>query len=476
MISNTIKGVKFWVHLGIPSIAQPRKPIDVPFISYSNYKPCLEANAYIHHLAISKNLKPTTIRTYADKIVHLIRFIEQQPSLSRFSQLTNASFTLFIQNLTLEVKPNGEPKRSPTEVAKIGETCIQFLNFVSHFHNLSNFIGPDETNAITIIQKRHTIRMEGTNKKKDVVSSSHSSLPKKGAIKTRHPISMVDALKIWEHIKTQKKDFSNIKDPKAKRLAKREQYDKRKRDMAIYASMEIIGGRVGELHSISYCDFIEARETNKLRIHTSKKRNDEHNERYVPVDNVLLEYITQYADVRKRVMKKFSVSHDLLFINLKNGKPFSKESWTAYINTWGRELGIEGKVSPHLWRHARFTNWMVERILTSQEINNKDDFRKNVLHTQQFKKELQQFSGHTLMSSLDIYLDLAWEQLHGFTVVYSSASLKTTVETMQNQIDYIEQRIDAKELTVVQAMQDIKSALAAFKKDIEASIYKEKER
>ncbi|PHN84402.1 integrase [Vibrio splendidus] len=475
MISNTINDVEFWTHLGVPSIAQPRKPIDIPFLSYSNYKPCLEANAYIHHLAVSKNLNPTSIRTYADKIVHLIRFIEKQPTISRFSQLTNSSFTLFIQNLTKENKPNGEPKRSPTEVAKVGETCIQFLEFVGAFHDLNNFIGVSETDAITILKKTHTIRIEGTNKTKNAFTTSHSSLPKKGTIKTRHPVSKDDSLKIWEHIKKQKKDISHIKDPKVKRLAKREQYDKRKRDMAIYTAMEMSGGRVGELHSIRYSDYLEARRTGKLRIHTSKKRNDENSERYIPVDNILLEYIAQYTEVRMRVMKKVSVKHDFLFISLNDGQPFSKRSWTTYINSWGRELGIVGQVSPHLWRHARFTNWMVERILTSQEINSKDDFKKNILHTQQFKKELQQFSGHTLMSSLDSYLDLAWEQLHGYERVYNAVSLKMAVETMLNQMDYIEQRIDRKELTAVQGLQDVKSALSAFKKDVEASISNNKD-
>lgn len=475
MISNTIKDVKFWTHLGVPSIAQPRKPIDIPFLSYFNYKPCLEANAFIHHLAVSRNLKPTTIRTYADKIVHLIRFIEHQPTLSRFSQLTDSSFRLFVQNLTLEEKPNGEPRRSSTEVAKIGETCIQFLEFVSIFHDLNNFIGVDERNAITVIKKKHTIRIEGTTKTKDVFSTSHASLPKKGAIKTRHPVSKDDALKIWKYIKTQKKDFSYIKAPKAKRLAKREQYDKRKRDVAIYTAMEMIGGRVGELHSICFSSYLEARRTGKLRIHTSKKRDNEDNERYIPVDHILLEYIAQYAEVRKRIMKKFSVKHDFLFISLNDGQPFSKTSWTTYINSWGRELGLVGTVSPHLWRHARFTNWMTERILTSQEINSKDDFKKIVLHTQQFKKELQQFSGHKLISSLDIYLNLAWEQLHGYKEVYSAVSLKTAVDTMQEQMDYIEQRIGRKELSAVQALQDIKSAMSAFKIDVETSISNSKE-
>lgn len=469
MITNTLKDMEFWLHIGVPSHARKINPIDVPFLSYSNYKPCLEANAYMHHLVVQKHLKATSIRTYAAKIVHLIRFIETQPMLSRFSQLTDSSFTLFIQNLTLEVKPNGEPKRSSTEVAKIGETCIQFLQFVQSFHDLTHFIGQDEINAITVLEKRHSISIEGRKEKKEVITITHASLPKKGAVKSRHPVSKEDALKIWQYINTQKKDLSFFTDPKAKRLAKREQYDKRIRDKAIYVSMEMLGGRVSELHSLRYSDYLTARETGTLRIETSKKRNDEENQRFLPVDYTFLEQIANYADVRRRVMKKFGVKHDYLFISLTNGKPLNAKSWTKYIKQWADELGITGQVSPHLWRHARFTNWMIDRILASKEINSKDDFRKNVLHTMQFKKELQQFSGHTLISSLDTYLDLAWESLHGYTKVYNAASLKTTVESMEREIDCIEAQIERKEITPVQAIQNIKSVIAAFKKDVLSS-------
>ncbi|MBF4237315.1 site-specific integrase, partial [Vibrio anguillarum] len=92
------------------------------------------------------------------------------PLLSRFSQLTDASFRLFIQNLTVETKPNGEPQRTSTEVAKIGETCIRFLQFIQQFHDLNNFIGQKDVCAISIIEKRHSIFIEGRKNKKEVIT------------------------------------------------------------------------------------------------------------------------------------------------------------------------------------------------------------------------------------------------------------------------------------------------------------------
>ncbi|MBT2919586.1 tyrosine-type recombinase/integrase [Vibrio anguillarum] len=473
MISSTLKGVEFWAHLGVPAEARKLKPIDVPFLSYSSYKPCVEANAFMHHLTVQRNLKASSLKTYASYLVHLIRFVENQPTLSRFSQLTDASFRLFIQNLTVKTKPNGEPKRSSTEVAKIGETCIQFLQFVQQFHDLTHFIGQEEACAIFVIEKKHSISIEGRKNKKEVITISHTSLPKKGTVKSRHPVSEADALKVWDYICAQKKDISHIKDPKLKRLAKREQYDKRHRDKAIYITMEITGGRVKELHLLQYNDVVEARTTGSLRIDTLKKRNDDDNERYIPVDHLFHDQLDSYLDVRKRVMKKYGVKHNYLFINLNNGQPLSADTWKKYISNWGEELGIKGRISPHLWRHSRFTNWMIDRILASKEINSKDDFKKNVLHTMQFKKELQQFSGHTLISSLDIYLDLAWEQLHGYTKVYSAATLKDTVKSVERRIKNIEGEIERNELTAVQALQDFRSLLSAFRKDIDAAVVNE---
>ncbi|MGF1826417.1 site-specific integrase [Vibrio splendidus] len=470
MITAILKDVKFWMHLGVPAEARKLKPIDVPYLSYSTYKPCVEANAYMHHLAVQQGNKASSLKTNASYIAHLIRFIENQPTLSRFSQLTDSSFRLFIQNLTLETKPNGEPKRSSTTVAKIGETCIKFLEFIQFFHDLTCFVGQEDACAISVIERKHSIKIEGRKDTKEVITITHASLPKKASIKKCHPVSQKDALEIWEHICTQKKDISHFKDPKSKRLAKREQYDKRNRDKAIYIAMETLGGRVGELHSLQYNDLVEARRTGSLRIDTLKKRNDDRNERYLPVDHIFLYQMDSYLDVRKRVMKKFKVKHNYLFISLNDGQPLSAETWKKYISNWGAELGIEGRTSPHLWRHARFTNWMIDRILTSKEINSKDDFRKNVLHTNQFKKELQQLSGHTHISSLDIYLNLAWEQLHGYTKVYSAASLKTTVESVDRRIEDIESQMERNELTAVQAVQSVNSLLSAFKKDIDSAI------
>ena len=103
-------------------------------------------------------------------------------------------------------------------------------------------------------------------------------------------------------------------------------------------------------------------------------------------------------------------------------------------------------------------------------MNDKDDFRKHLLHTQTFKMQLQQWTGHTNLSSLDIYIDLAFADIHGYTEVYNAVSLKSSVDLAKRQIELLEEQIAGKELTPTAALGEMKKLLGAFQSDIDKSI------
>ncbi|MDW1916588.1 site-specific integrase [Vibrio sp. Vb0349] len=450
MAVRKLKGFEQWSHLGFDGKLIFRKPIDIPFVTYSNHVPCYEANAYIHKLIV-RNLKSDTIRGYAHDIIHLVHFIEKQPLLSRFSQLTDATFTLFIQSLQAERTPLGELKRRNNSVIKIAHTCLDFLQFVQDFHDLSAFIGKDKSNSIQILEKPYKRKQEGYKGFIEGVKVTHTAVPTKDEIKKRHPVSEDDALRVWEFIKNQKNK------------------DKRRRDMALYTAMEQLGGRVSELHLIKMSDYEEARRTGMLTLTTLKRRDDK-TTRKIPVPHLLLSVIADYIKVRKKSMRKKKVQHDYLFISLTTGQPLSADSWTTYMNAWKKKLGIEGELHPHLWRHAFITDKLKELILAVKEVNDKDDFRKHLLHTQTFKMQLQQWTGHTNLSSLDTYIDLAFADIHGYTEVYNAVSLKSSVELAKRQIELLEEQIARKELTSTAALVEIKILLEAFQSDIDKSI------
>ncbi|EOI6448231.1 tyrosine-type recombinase/integrase [Vibrio parahaemolyticus] len=450
MAVRKLKGFEQWSHLGFDGKLIFRKPLDIPFVTYSNHVPCYEANAYIHKLIV-RNLKSDTIRGYAHDIIHLVHFIEKQPLLCRFSQLTDATFTLFIQSLQAERTPLGELKRRNNSVIKIAHTCLDFLQFVQDFHDLSAFIGKNKSNSIQILEKPYKRKQEGYKGFIEGVKVTHTAVPTKDEIKKRHPVSEDDALRVWEFIKNQKNK------------------DKRRRDMALYTAMEQLGGRVSELHLIKMSDYEEARRTGMLTLTTLKRRDDK-TTRKIPVPHLLLSVIADYIKVRKKAMRKKKVQHDYLFISLTTGQPLSADSWTTYMNAWKKKLGIEGELHPHLWRHAFITDKLKELILATKEVNDKDDFRKHLLHTQTFKMQLQQWTGHTNLSSLDTYIDLAFADIHGYTEVYNAVSLKSSVELAKRQIELLEEQIARKELTSSAALVEIKILLEAFQSDIDKSI------
>ena len=325
------------------------------------------------------------------------------------------------------------------------------MQFIQDFHDLSAFIGKDKGNSIQILEKPYKRKKEGYKGSIEGVKVTHTAVPTKDEIKKRHPVSEDDALRVWEFIKTQKNK------------------DKRRRDMALYTAMEQLGGRVSELHLIKMTDYEDARRTGMLTL-TTLKRKDDNTTRKIPVPHLLLSMIADYVKVRKKAMRQKKVQHDYLFISLTTGHPLSADSWTTYINAWKKELGIEAELHPHLWRHAFITDKLKELILASKEVNDKDDFRKHLLHTQTFKMQLQQWTGHTILSSLDTYIDLAFADIHGYTEVYNAVSLKSSVELAKRQIELLEEQIARKELTSTAALVEIKILLEAFQSDIDKSI------
>ncbi|ASW79690.1 site-specific integrase [Vibrio anguillarum] len=450
MAVRKLEGFEQWSHLGFDGKLVFRKPLDIPFVTYSDHTPCYEANGYIHSLMV-RNLKSDTIRGYAHDIIHLVHFIEKQPMLSRFSQLTDATFTLFVQSLQAERTPLGELKRKNNSVIKIAHTCLDFLEFVQGFHDLSAFIGKDKGNSIQILEKHYKRKQEGYKGFIEGTKITHPAVPTKDEIKKRHPVSEDDALRVWEFIKIQKNK------------------DKRRRDMALYAAMEQLGGRVSELHLIKMTDYEEARRTGMLTL-TTLKRRDDNSTRKIPVPHLLLSMIADYVKVRKKAMRKKKVQHDYLFISLTTGHPLSAGSWITYMNAWKKELGIEGELHPHLWRHAFITDKLKELILASKEVNDKDDFRKHLLHTQTFKMQLQQWTGHTQLSSLDTYIDLAFADIHGYTEVYNAVSLKSSVNLAKRQVELLREQVARKELTTTAALREFEVMLEAFQLDIDKSI------
>ncbi|MFB9133580.1 tyrosine-type recombinase/integrase [Vibrio olivae] len=428
---------------------------DTPFITYANEAPCYEANMYMHKMLLDL-LTAGTLRTYANQIIHLVDFCYENKM--RFSKLTDSSFRLFIQFLQAERDKFGERVRTNNHIINIAHRCLDFLVFVQDLYELKNFIGQGKENAICVKVKKYRKVIEGSNHKIEEERLSHVSVPSKDAVKRKLSVSEDDALKVWNYIQDQ------------------ENRNKRLRDIALYQSMEQLGARVEELHLITVEDVNKALGST-IEPHlnlTNLKRRDDITTRSIPVTSALLTDIKTYINkVRKKVIKSTigkENDHGYLFISLTTGKRLKSATLTRYMNKWKRELGIEGELHAHLYRHAFITNKLKEIILQHKEITSADKFREHLLHTEKFKMQLKEWTGHTRIYSLDIYIHIVFAELNGYSKIYNAVKLKDSVTIVQRQVQSLKQQFKDKSITMTEGLLQIDMILSAFEFDIENSL------
>ncbi|OUS03271.1 hypothetical protein A9Q81_07750 [Gammaproteobacteria bacterium 42_54_T18] len=428
---------------------------NTPFITYENSAPCYEANMYINQ-QLRDSRKPSTLKTYAKHIHHLVHYC--YINKLEFSRLKDPTFTLFVQGLQGQRDKYGELVRANNTTRAIAQRCIDFLCFVKEYHDLDNFIGTGKENAIRVKSKKHRISIEGSKHKKEVVVITHASVPSQDAVKRRLPVSENYALEVWEHIQSQKNR------------------EKRYRDIALYQCLEHLGGRITEIHSITMNDIKNATEsgTNPFLRLTTLKRRDDVESRSIPVSLALLASIKLYINkTRKKVIKRTlgkANDHGYLFVSLTTGKPLQSATLTSYMNTWKKELGIVGELHPHLYRHAFITNKLRDIILEHKEITSADKFREHLLHTERFKMQLKEWTGHTHHYSLDTYINLVFADLNGYSEAYSAVQLKGSVKVVKQQIKHLKQQLKDKSMTITEGLHLIDETLSAFERDIENTI------
>lgn len=91
--------------------------------------------------------------------------------------------------------------------------------------------------------------------------------------------------------------------------------------------------------------------------------------------------------------------------------------------------------------------------------------------------ELQQWSGHTNISSLNTYIDLVFADINGYQKVYDIASLVNAAEDILVRANTLASQIKGKLIDINEATSDFIELVEAFKNDVNnaASRVKEQE-
>jgi len=137
--------------------------------------------------------------------------------------------------------------------------------------------------------------------------------------------------------------------------AKREGDPVSLRDFAILELLYSSGGRVSEIVGINSAD-ISVSQTNDGDVTVLKLRGKGSKERIVPLGKFAVSALEDYfTRTRPSLASKNSKSEPALFLNSR-GKRLSRQSAWQIVLDAAVATGLEGKVSPHVFRHSYATH------------------------------------------------------------------------------------------------------------------------
>ena len=127
------------------------------------------------------------------------------------------------------------------------------------------------------------------------------------------------------------------------------------RDVALLELLYSTGGRVSEIIGININDLAKVESDNEV-IQTIKLRGKGAKERIVPIGSFALTALDNYlVRVRPGLVAKSAKSESALFLNSRGGRLSRQSAWNIVLEA-AKVSGLEGKVSPHVFRHSYATH------------------------------------------------------------------------------------------------------------------------
>ncbi len=129
----------------------------------------------------------------------------------------------------------------------------------------------------------------------------------------------------------------------------------RLRDRAILELLYGTGARVSELVDLDLVDFLKV-ETTENAVDTIKLRGKGGKERLVPLGTFASAAVQEYlVRLRPSLVSKSSRPSNALFLNQRGGRLTRQSAWHFVLEA-ANKVGLEGKVSPHVFRHSYATH------------------------------------------------------------------------------------------------------------------------
>lgn len=395
----------------------------MPFMSWPDGSPCLQANAYMIKLRMQSGrggngpsrhgTKGGSFGQYAGQISHLIRFCYYNKL--NFIALSDDDFCDFIDGLRKETKLDNpkQLKRNERTITGIGRRCLHFLAHVAEMNGLHNFVGVNGT--ISIVMVDSICYKNGKAFKR--TSTHHRSFRTSSAKKTRKPIGEATISKLRDAIDA----FSSS------------EFLCTRRHLMI-SLFEEIGARRAETQPIMVADVIAASKVRSptVTINTLKRGGmgiTRELELSPPLIDELMDYI---RGPRRTIMKKFKdiPDHGYLLVTERGGRPLGIDTITTEFSKIRRAAEIDEQACAHLFRHAFCTNIVAHLIAETQALS-PDSFRQTLMTNKMLAERAMAKSGHATLESLLDYVDSAFKQKSKYQQIIHNAEVARAYENYQ---------------------------------------------
>jgi integrase/recombinase XerD len=127
------------------------------------------------------------------------------------------------------------------------------------------------------------------------------------------------------------------------------------RDVALLELLYSTGGRVSEIIGINVGDLAKIESDDEV-VQTIKLRGKGSKERIVPIGSFALTALDNYlVRLRPNLVMKSGKNESALFLNSRGGRLSRQSAWNIVLAA-AKSCGLEGKVSPHVFRHSYATH------------------------------------------------------------------------------------------------------------------------
>lgn len=403
------------------------RPADgFPLMIWPDGSWCHPANTFMRELlekGLSRRNRGGSLGVAAAHISHLIRYCWRRRC--DFVDLTDNQFSEFITDLQRQKRAHdpSQNQRDANSVIAIGRTCLALLECTSRHWGDDRLLGPQ--GRIRAKQLQQTVKLGGGPRPstRTVAYWDHPSFPNPDPLKKRMPIAT-----------------ANIEDMRKSVFSVSTTAHQRARRHTILKLLEVTGARRGEiaLMKAESVKHAERMEHPMLKIPTLKKRGEALRYRYVPISRADLSFIAQYTDIHRRSVVRRSLKrnhdHGFLLVSGRTGEPLAAGTITQEIGILRKAAGIQQKACPHMFRH-RFLTKLFVALIEQHKTENRDDFRRLLLDSEQFKTKVAEWTDHASIESLDRYIDLAFDEIGNYKKVYSLANAGLVLDSFIGTID-----------------------------------------